>query len=157
LVTDWQYRAELFEAATIERMASHFQILLESIVADPDTPIADLSLLTSSERRQLLDEWNETPRPQPPTPLVHELFAEHAVTRANAPALLFEEQTLTFDQINRRANQLAYHLLHCGIGAEATIGVMLERGPESLVALLAVFKVGGCYLPLDPLYPPERL
>jgi amino acid adenylation domain-containing protein len=157
LVADWQYRAELFEAATIERMASHFQTLLEGIVADPDARIADLPLLTSSEQRQLLVEWNETPRLQPPTPLVHELFAEHAIHRANAPALLFEEQTLTFDQINSRANQLAHHLLDCGTGAEATIGVMLERGPESLVALLAVFKAGGCYLPLDPLYPPERL
>jgi amino acid adenylation domain-containing protein len=157
LVADWQYRAELFEVATIERMASHFQTLLEGIVADPDARIADLPLLTASERRQLLVEWNETPRLLPPTPLVHELFAEHAIHRAHTPALLFEEQTLTFDQINSRANQLAHYLLDCGTGAEATIGVMLERGPESLVALLAVFKVGGCYLPLDPLYPPERL
>src|SRR5829696_8711773 len=157
LVADWQYRSELFEAATIERMASHFQMLLEGIIADPDARIADLPLLTSSERRQLLVEWNETPRLLPPTPLVHELFAEHAIHRANAPALLFEDQTMTFDQINSRANQLAHHLLDCGMGAEATIGVMLERGPESLVALLAVFKAGGCYLPLDPVYPPERL
>src|SRR5262249_60529587 len=80
-----------------------------------------------------------------------------ASTRRNAAALLFEEQTLTFDQINRRANQLAHHLLACGVSAEARVGVMLERGPESLVALLAIFKAGGCYLPLDPLYPPERL
>ncbi len=157
LVADWQYRSELFEAATIERMASHFQILLESIIADPDARIADLPLLTSSERRQLLVEWNETPQPLPLTPLVHELFAEHAIHRANAPALLFQDQTLTFDQINSRANQLAHHLLASGMGAEATIAVMLERGPESLVALLAVFKAGGCYLPLNPLYPPERL
>jgi amino acid adenylation domain-containing protein len=157
LVADWQYRSELFEAATIERMASHFQRLLEGIVAEPDARIADLPLLTSSERRQLLVEWNETPHSLPLTPLVHELFAEHAVHRANAPALLFQDQTLTFDQINSRANQLAHYLLACGMGAEATIGVMLERGPESLVALLAVFKAGGCYLPLDPVYPPERL
>jgi amino acid adenylation domain-containing protein len=157
LSADWQYRSELFEAATIERMASHFQTLLEGIVADADAPVADLPLLTSSERRQLLVEWNETPQLLPPTPLVHELFAKHAIHRANAPALLFEEQTLTFDQINSRANQLAHHLLDCGSRAETTIGVMLERGPESLVALLAVFKAGGCYLPLDPLYPPERL
>jgi amino acid adenylation domain-containing protein len=157
LVADWQYRSELFEAATIERMASHFQMLLEGIVADPDARIADLPLLTLSERRQLLVEWNETPQPLPLTPLVHELFAEHAIHRANAPALLFQDQTLTFDQINSRANQLAHHLLASGMGAEATIGVMLERGPESLVALLAVFKAAGCYLPLDPVYPPERL
>src|SRR6185369_6811143 len=91
------------------------------------------------------------------TPLVHELFAEHANQSANAPALLFEEQTLTFDQINRRANQLAHHLLNHGTQRETRIGVMLERGSASLVALLAVFKAGGCYLPLDPLYPPERI
>ncbi|HEY3581866.1 MAG TPA: amino acid adenylation domain-containing protein, partial [Pyrinomonadaceae bacterium] len=157
LTTDWQYRTELFEAATIERMAAHFETLLESIVADPDARIADLSILTAGERRQLLVEWNETPQPLHATPLTHELFAEQAATHANAPALLFEEQTLTFDQINGRANQLAHHLLNCGIGKETTIGVMLERGPQSLVALLAVFKAGGCYLPLDPLYPAERL
>jgi amino acid adenylation domain-containing protein len=157
LVADWQYRSELFEAPMIERMASHFQTLLEGVIADPDARIADLPLLTSSERRQLLVEWNETPEPLPLTPLVHELFAEHAIHRANAPALIFQDQTLTFDQINSRANQLAHHLLDSGISSEATIGVMLERGPESLVALLAVFKAGGCYLPLDPVYPPERL
>ena len=157
LIADWQYRSELFEAAIIESMASHFQTLLEGIVADPDARIADLPLLTASEQRQLLVEWNETPQPLHSTPLVHELFAKHASERANAPALLFEEQTLTFEQINRRANQLAHHLLNCGTNAETTIGVMLERGPESLIALLAVFKAGGCYLPLDPLYPPERL
>src|SRR6185437_100935 len=83
--------------------------------------------------------------------------AKQAVKRANATGLVFEEQTLTFDQINRSANQLAHHLLNHGAHRETTIGVMLERGPASLVALLAVFKAGGCYLPLDPLYPPERL
>src|SRR6185369_4734329 len=157
LIAYWQYRSELFEAATIERLASHFQTLLEGIVANADARIADLPLLTASERRQLLVEWNETPQPLPPTPLVHELFAEHANQSANAPALLFEEQTLTFDQINRRANQLAHHLLNHGTHRETRIGVMLERGSASLVALLAVFKAGGCYLPLDPLYPPERI
>jgi amino acid adenylation domain-containing protein len=157
LVADWQYRSELFEAATIERMASHFQMLLEGIIADPDARIADLPLLTSSERHQLLVEWNEIPRLLPPTPLVHERFAEHVIHRASAPALLFQDQTLTFDQINSRANQLAHHLLNQGTRRETTIGVMLERGPSSLVALLAVFKAGGCYLPLNPLYPPERL
>jgi amino acid adenylation domain-containing protein len=157
LIADWQYRAELFDAATIERMAAHFRTLLEGIVSSPDTRIADLPLLSGSERRQLLVEWNETPRPLHATPLVHELFAHHASQRANAPALLFEEQTLTFEQINRRANQLAHHLLNHGAHRETKIGVMLERGPASLVALLAVLKAGGCYLPLDPLYPPERL
>ncbi|HSE18132.1 MAG TPA: amino acid adenylation domain-containing protein [Pyrinomonadaceae bacterium] len=157
LIADWQYRSELFEAATIERVASHFQTLLEGIVAEPDARIADLPLLTAGERQQLLVEWNETPQPLNSTPLVHELFAQHAIQRANAPALLFEEQTLTFEQINRRTNQLAHHLLNHGAHRETTIGVMLERGPASLVALLAVFKAGGCYLPLDPLYPPERL
>src|SRR5689334_11853489 len=157
LTAYWQYRTELFEPATIERLAVHFETLLEGIVADPDARIADLSLLTAGERRELLVEWNKTPQPLPPTPLVHELFAERAFTNANAPALLFEAQTLSFDQINSRANQLAHHLLNCGVDKETTVGVMLERGPQSLVALLAVFKAGGCYLPLDPLYPPERL
>jgi len=161
LIADWHYRSELFEAATIERMASHFQTLLERIVGSADARIADLPLLTASERRQLLVEWNETPQPLHSTPLVHELFAQrasdYAGDSANGPALLFEEQKLTFAQINSRANQLAHHLLSLGTHRETTIGVVLERGPASLVALLAVFKAGGCYLPLDPLYPPERI
>jgi amino acid adenylation domain-containing protein len=146
----------LFEPATIERMAAHFQTLLQGVVANPDTPIADLPLLTARERRQLLVEWNETPRPLPATPLVHELFAEHAIQHPNAPALLFEDQRLTFDQINSRANQLARCLLGCGLKPEARVGVMLPRSPDTLVALLAIFKAGGCYLPLDPEYPAER-
>src|SRR5690349_14861535 len=107
LTTDWQYRTELFDAATIERMAAHFKTLLENIVADPDARIADLPLLTATERRQLLVEWNETPQPLSSAPLVHELFAANAIDYANAPALLFEEQTLSFNQINSRANHLA--------------------------------------------------
>src|SRR6185369_15267110 len=127
LIAYWQYRSELFETATVERMAANFQMLLEGIVGSADARIADLPLLTASERQQLLVEWNETPRPLDSTPLVHELFAQQAIQRANAPALVFEEQTLTFDQINRRANQLAHHLLNHGAHNETTIGVMLER------------------------------
>src|SRR5262249_3420332 len=109
------------------------------------------------EQQQLLQLWNNTAYKFPSTLLVHQLFEQQVALRPDAPALLFEEQTLTFSEINSRANQLARYLLCCGLEPEARVGVMLPRTPDVLVALLAIFKAGGCYLPLDPEYPIERL
>src|SRR6185503_17257708 len=104
-----------------------------------------------------IQQWNDTAHQFPSTLLVHELFEQQAALRPDAPALLFKDQTLTFGEINSRANQLARHLLSYGVEPEARVGVMLPRTPDALVALLSIFKAGGCYLPLDPEYPPERL
>jgi amino acid adenylation domain-containing protein len=140
-----EYISDIFEHGRMERMARHLQVLLEGIIANPDARLSDVPILTLAEQRQL-QHWNDTAHQFPSTLL-----------RPVAPALLFEDQALTFSEINRRANQLARHLLSCGLEPEARVGVMLPRTPDALVALLAIFKAGGCYLPLDPEYPPERL
>jgi amino acid adenylation domain-containing protein len=151
-----EYISDIFEHGRMERMARHLQVLLEGIIANPDARLSDVPILTLAEQRQL-QHWNDTAHQFPSTLLVHQLFEQQAALRPVAPALLFEDQALTFSEINRRANQLARHLLSCGLEPEARVGVMLPRTPDALVALLAIFKAGGCYLPLDPEYPPERL
>ena len=151
-----EYISDIFEHGRMERMAKHLQVLLEGIIANPDARLSDVPILTLAEQRQL-QHWNDTAHQFPSTLLVHQLFEQQAALRPGAPALLFEDQALTFSEINSRANQLARHLLSCGLEPEARVGVMLPRTPDALVALLAIFKAGGCYLPLDPEYPPERL
>ena len=151
-----EYIRDIFEHGRMERMAKHLQVLLEGIIANPDAHLSDLPILTLEERQQL-QQWNDTAHQFPSTLLVHQLFEQQAALRPDAPALLFEDQALTFSEINSRANQLARHLLSCGLEPEARVGVMLPRTPDALVALLAIFKAGGCYLPLDPEYPAERL
>ena len=152
-----EYIRDIFEHGRMERMAKHLQVLLEGIIANPDAHLSDLPILTLAERQQLLQQWNDTAHQFSSTLLVHQLFEQQAALRPHAPALLFEDQALTFSQINTRANQLARHLLCCGLEPETRVGVMLPRTPDALVALLAIFKAGGCYLPLDPEYPAERL
>jgi amino acid adenylation domain-containing protein len=151
-----EYIRDIFEHSRMERMAEHLKVLLSSIIANPDAHLSDLPILTLAERHQL-QQWNDTAHQFPSTLLVHQLFEQQAAQKPHAPALIFEDQALTFSEINSRANQLARHLLSCGLEPEARVGVMLPRTPDTLVALLAIFKAGGCYLPLDPEYPAERL
>lgn len=150
-----EYIKDIFEHDRMERMAQHLQVLLAGIIANPDANLSDLPILTLAERQQL-DQWNDTAHQFSSTLLVHQLFEQQAAQNPNAPALIFEDQTLTFSEINNRANQIARYLLSCGLEPEARVGVMLPRTPDALVTLLAVFKAGGCYLPLDPEYPAER-
>jgi len=151
-----EYIRDIFEHERMERMAQHLQVLLSSIIKNPDARLSDLPILTIDEQQQL-QQLNDTAHQFSSTLLVHQLFEQQAALRPNAPALHFEDQKLTFSEINSRANQLARYLLSCGLEPEARVGVMLPRTPDVLVALLAIFKAGGCYLPLDPEYPAERL
>jgi len=150
-----EYIRDIFEHERMERMAQHLKTLLASIIANPDAHLSDLSILTLEERRQL-EHWNDTAHQFSSNLLVHQLFEQQAAQKPHAPALIFEDQALTFSEINSRANQLARYLLSRGLEPEARVGVMLPRTPDALVALLAIFKAGGCYLPLDPEYPAER-
>ncbi len=150
-----EYIRDIFEHDRMERMAQHLKVLLSSIIANPDAHLSELSILTLEERRQF-EQWNDTAHEFSSNLLVHQLFEQQAAQNPHAPALIFEDQTQTFSEINSRANQLARHLLSCGLEPEARVGVMLPRTPDALVALLAIFKAGGCYLPLDPEYPAER-
>ena len=167
LAASLEYNSDLFEAATIKRMLAHFRTLLESIVQDPAQPLAQLNMLTTGERQQLLDEWNK-PQPlddsngsQPGKPAqvipVHQLFEQQAEREPDALAAVFENTRLSYRELNERANQLARYLRSRGVGTEVPVAICLERSIRILVALLGVLKAGGAYVPLDPSYPRERL
>jgi amino acid adenylation domain-containing protein len=151
------YARDLFDAATAERIAEHFGVLLEAAAADPEQPVAALPLLDEAARREVLEEWNRTDEPVPAHAGVHELFQAQAGRAPDAVALVSGGESLTYGALNRRANRLARHLRSRGVGPETRVGVCVERGVEMVEALLGVLKAGGAYVPLDPAYPPERL
>src|SRR5579863_3842548 len=157
MIGRFEYSTDLFDGPTIARMAGHWQRLLESIVARPEERIAALQMLTGEERRQLLVEWNATGTVYPPEERIDALFAAQVERAPDAIALVFEEQQLTYRQLNARANQLASRLQQLGIGPEALVGLCVERSCEMVIGLLGILKAGGAYLPLDPTYPEERL
>ncbi|HEX8273217.1 MAG TPA: amino acid adenylation domain-containing protein, partial [Longimicrobiaceae bacterium] len=151
------YRTELFEAATIERMTGHFVALVDALAADPDRPLPEVEMLGAAERRQLLEGWNRTEADFPREQCLHELFEAQAGRTPGAVAVVFEEEALSYAELNARANRLAHALRRRGVGPEVRVGVCLERSLEMVVALLGVLKAGGAYVPLDPAYPAERL
>ena len=161
----WQYNTDLFEATTISRMAGHFVTLLEGIVANPQEQIWQLPLLTSVEQQQLLVEWNDTGVDYPQDKCIHQLFEEQVERTPDAVAVVFENQQLTYQQLNCRANQLAHYLKSLGVGADVLVGLCVERSSKTLpqasplmiVGLLGILKAGGAYVPLDPEYPKDRL
>ncbi|MDF5720953.1 MAG: amino acid adenylation domain-containing protein [Rhizonema sp. PD37] len=153
----WEYNTDLFDKRTIERMIEHFVTLLEGIVANPQQHLAQLPLLTSVEQQQLLVEWNQTQTDYPQEKCIHSLFEAQAERTPDAVALMYENQQLTYHQLNSRANQLAYYLRSVGVGADVLVGICVERSIEMVVGLLAILKAGGAYVPLDPEYPQERL
>ncbi|CAG0937652.1 hypothetical protein TFLX_06601, partial [Thermoflexales bacterium] len=148
---------DLFEPATIARLAEHFQTLLAGIVADPDQPIEQLPLLSQAERQQLLVEWNATTREYPTDTSLAQVFEAQVAQGPDRVAIVLGDQQLTYASLDQRANQLAHHLQRLGVGPETLVGLYLERSPEVIIGLLGVLKAGGAYLPLDPLYPPERV
>ncbi|MCQ4163486.1 non-ribosomal peptide synthetase [Tahibacter harae] len=157
LALDWLYATELFDAATIERLAEHFGHLLHSVIAQPDEPIWRLPLLGEAERDTLLRGWNATEAPWPSQRCLHEWVAQQAAATPDAIALDWNEVRLDYATLNRRANQLAHHLRGLGVATERVVGVCLERSADLIVALLAVLKAGGTYVPLDPDYPADRV
>ena len=153
----FEYNTDLFDRATIERMAQHFRMLLEATVADAGRPVTELPLLTEVERQHVLAEFNRTETDYPHNLCLHQLFQSQADRTPAAPAVVFGEEQLSYDELNRRSNQLAHYLLRRGIGQEARVGIYLERSPAMLVALLGVLKAGAAYVPLDPAFPKERI
>jgi amino acid adenylation domain-containing protein len=138
-------------------MLGHFQTLLQGIVSDPDTGIADLPLLTEVERHQLLVEWNDTKRNYPQNQCIHQLFEQQVELTPDAIALIFENQKLTYRELNERANKVAHYLKTLGVKPEVLVGICMERSLEMVIGILAIAKAGGAYVPLDPTYPKERL
>jgi len=157
LIGKWEYNTDLFEGSTVSRMMSYFQTLLEGIVASPEKRIADLPILAESERHQLLVEWNDTSTDYPKDKCIQQLFEAQVERTPDAVAVIFEDEHLTYRELNRRANQLAHHLRRIGVGPEVLVGVFMERSLELVIALYGILKAGGAYVPLDPEYPSERL
>ena len=157
LAVQWRYNTDLFEATTIVRMAGHFETLLKCIVANPEQRISVIPMMTTTERHQLLVEWNDSKRDYRKESCIHKLIEEQAELTPDAVAIIFEERQLTYGELNTRANQLARHLRKLGVVPDMLIGVYLERSIEMVVALLGILKAGGAYVPLDPTYPIERL
>jgi len=149
------YNAELFEPSTIDRIIGHYRTLLQRIVEEPERPVTELSLFTEAELSQLL-KWNQTAADYPQK-FVHELFEEHAAETPAALAVDFEDQQLTYEQLNRRANQLGRYLKNLGAGPDVRVGICMERSVELVVGLLAILKAGAAFVPLDPEYPADRL
>ncbi|HEV7402757.1 MAG TPA: MupA/Atu3671 family FMN-dependent luciferase-like monooxygenase [Chthoniobacteraceae bacterium] len=146
--------AEMFDPATAQRWLGHFRVLLEAIAAAPETPVAALPLLDPAERALMLEQWNDTARDFAGDALLHEMFEAQAARTPDAVAVSDESSALTFAALDRRASDLARRL---PLGADVLAGIYLERSCDMAVALLAVLKAGGTYVPLDPGYPAERL
>jgi amino acid adenylation domain-containing protein len=153
----WVYSTDLFDARTIEQMAGHFLRLLEGIVSAPDRRLIDLPLLSDAERRQMLAEWNNRARHYSSRQSIQQLFEEQVEGAPDRVAIIADDQQLTYQQLNQRANLLARYLRDLGVEAETIVALYMERSLEMVVAILGVLKAGGAYLPLDPGYPKERL
>ncbi|SEF09447.1 non-ribosomal peptide synthase/polyketide synthase [Pseudomonas palleroniana] len=151
------YATDLFAPATIERMAGHWQNLLQGMVANPAQPLSQLPLLDAAEQQQILDRWNCTDSGFSAERLVHELFADRARENPDAVAVKFDTQTLSYGELDRQANRLAHALIARGVGPEVRVAIAMPRSAEIMVAFLAVLKAGGVYVPLDIEYPRDRL
>ncbi|GAK54267.1 NcpB protein [Candidatus Moduliflexus flocculans] len=152
-----EYSTDLFTPQTIERLVNHFHILLKEIVAHPERRIAEIPMLTEAECRLFFQTEPFEKLPNSSMKCVHQLFEEQVERTPNAIALVFDEQYLTYQQLNRKANQLAHYLQRHGVEPETLVGICMERSFEMIIGLLGVLKAGGAYLPLVPTYPQERL
>ena len=151
-----EYATDLFDRASVEALAGRLVRLLEAAAADPERPIGALDILGAGERRTILRDWNATARAIPAASLP-ELFAAQAARTPDAVAVVGEEESLSYGELEARANRLAHHLRRRGVGPETVVGLCVDRSPAMVVGLLGILKAGGAYLPLDPGYPPERL
>jgi amino acid adenylation domain-containing protein len=155
--TGMTWNTDLFNGDTIQRLLGHYAMLLRAVVADPNQPVRQLPLLTEQERHQLLVEWNNTTSEYQSDRCVHQLFEEQGEKTPDAVAVVFEDQKLTYRELNARANQLAHYLRERDVGPEVLVALCMDRSLEMVVGLLAILKAGGAYVPLDPSYPKERL
>jgi non-ribosomal peptide synthetase component F len=145
-----EYATALFDGATIERFCGYLRNALTAIVSDDRRPVDRLPLLSRSERRQLLEEWNATRAEYPDDRCVHRLFEEQAAKRPDATGVFYKDDQLSYGELNVRANRLAHHLRKLGVKPDARVALCVERSLEMVVGLLAILKAGGAYAPLDP-------
>jgi len=153
----FEYCSDLFNADTIERLSLHFMKLLEEIAVNPDRSIYETSILTQGERRQILFDWNDTAADYPKDKCLHQIFEGIAAKGVHRVAAEFDGKTLTYGEVNERANRLANYLVKSGVTPESIVGIFVERSVDLLVGLLGILKTGAAYVPMDPLFPPDRL
>jgi amino acid adenylation domain-containing protein len=152
-----EYNTDLFDSATILRMLRHFESLVAAATEEAGREVMSLPMMGEAERRQLLEGWNETGREYPREAVIHGLFEVEARRRGEAVAVVSGRERLTYDELNRRANQIANHLLSIGVHIEQRVGICVERSIDMVAGLLAILKAGAVYVPMDPSYPRERL
>ena len=152
-----EYNVDLFDAATIQRLAGHFQTLLAAIVANPDQPLSAINLLSETERRQILFDWNATEANYPRDACLHDLFEKQATETPHGAALVCDDRQLSYAELDQRANYLAARLRTLGVGPEAPVAILTKRSIEAVVASLATLKAGGFYVPLEATHPKERI
>jgi amino acid adenylation domain-containing protein len=153
----FEYDTDLFDEGTITRLQEHFEVLLHGIISDPGRHLADLPLMSAHERRELLIGWNQTVAIYPHNQCIQSFFEAQAKRTPDAVALVYRDEYITYGDLDARANQLAHHLQKHGVGREVLVGICIERSIAAVVGLLAILKVGGTYVPMDPSYPQQRL
>ncbi|MDB4896570.1 MAG: non-ribosomal peptide synthetase, partial [Firmicutes bacterium] len=157
LVLSVEYSTDLFEPSTIARMMSHFETLLAGVVRNPEGRVAEVPFMSEGERDELLVAWNDTATDRPADCCVTDLVEAQAARTPDRVAVAYDGETLTYHELNQRANQLAHYLRKHGVGPEVLVGVFVERSLAMIIALQGILKAGGAYVPLDPAYPRERL
>ena len=157
LLVHLEYNTDLYDRSTIDKLLGHFETLLLAIVSDKHMPVAELPLLTASEREQMLFEWNDTRVPFADDTCIHTLIERRTAEQPDAPAILFRDEVISFAELNRRANQVAHYLIGHGTDPDTIVGLCVERSVNLVTGLLGIMKAGAAYVPLDPNYPSERL
>jgi amino acid adenylation domain-containing protein len=152
-----EYNLDLFEPETIRRLIGHFRTLIEGIVDNPNLAIDLIPILTQEEKDQILEEWNKTLIETPINQCAHQRFEIHAKKTPHKVAVLLDDESISYGDLNRRANQLAHFLINLGVKREDLIGISTKRSLEMVVGILGVMKAGCAYLPIDPTYPPDRI
>ncbi len=157
LVLSITYNTDLFAADTIKRMLAHYQQLLTKVVANPEQPVSAIPMLQQEERQQIVHDWNQTQTAYPRDSSIHELFQQQLALHSDDVAVVCGEDSLTYGELNGRANRLGHFLQGHGVGSEVLVGLFMERSLDMVVAILGILKAGGAYVPLDPEYPSQRL
>ncbi|MXV13445.1 amino acid adenylation domain-containing protein, partial [Xanthomonas sp. LMG 8992] len=152
-----KYATDLFDRERIVRLASHFDLLLQALVGDPQLRVSELPLLTDAERHQLLVAFNDTARPYPRDLCIHHLFEAQVAAQPQAIAVVDDGQQLSYAELNRQANRLAHRLIELGVKPDTRVAICAERNAWMVIGVLGILKAGGAYVPLDPAYPAERL
>jgi len=152
-----EYNPQVYEKAVIEGIRTHLWVLINSLLSNDEILLKDIDILSEKERHQILVEWNQTERDYPTDKCIHQLFEEQVEKTPEAVAVVFEDKSLTYKELNTQANQLAHLLIKNGVKPETLVGICIERSLEMIIGLMGILKAGGAYIPLDPNYPEERL